>query len=164
MSDPKWLNPSERDLWLKLNALATLMPNAVEAQLKRDAGVNLFEYHVLAMLSEAPGHTLLMSNLAFRTNSSLSRLSHVVARLEKLGWITRSACATDGRATNAELTAEGFAKIEQAAPGHVESVRRIVFDALTEAQVAQLSELLTPVLASIDPDRRAEIHRIADAR
>ncbi|TQM65476.1 MarR family transcriptional regulator [Klugiella xanthotipulae] len=151
---PRWLNPTERELWLKLNAIATLMAGAVEPQLKRDAGLSLFEYHVLAMLSEAPDRSLLMSNLAFHSNSSLSRLSHVVTRLEKQGWVTRSACPSDGRATIASLTPEGWAKIVATAPGHVESVREIIFDPLASEQVEQLNDLLQPLLESIDPDRR----------
>lgn len=155
MTEPQWLSPSERELWLKLTALSMLMPSAVEGQLKRDAGISQFEYHVLAMLSEAEGHSLLMSNLAFRTNSSLSRLSHVVTRLEKQGWVSRSACPTDGRATMALLTDEGFAKIRATAPGHVEAVRRVVFDSLNQKQVSRLNELLNPILDSVDPERRA---------
>lgn len=155
MAEPRWLTDEERELWLKLVGLSMLMPNAVEAQLKRDADMNQFEYHVLAMLSEAPNKTRLMSDLAFHTNSSLSRLSHVVSRLEKQGWVVRSACETDGRATNATLTDAGFAKLEVTAPGHVEAVREMIFDAITPAQVKQLNAALQPILDSIDTERRA---------
>lgn len=155
MAEPRWLTDEERELWLKLVGLSMLMPNAVEAQLKRDADMNQFEYHVLAMLSEAPNRTRLMSDLAFHTNSSLSRLSHVVSRLEKQGWVVRSACETDGRATNATLTDAGFAKLEVTAPGHVEAVREMIFDAITPAQVKQLNATLQPILDSIDTERRA---------
>lgn len=153
--EPRWLSDEERELWLKLVGLSMLMPSAVEAQLKRDADINQFEYHVLAMLSEAPDMTRLMSDLAFHTNSSLSRLSHVVSRLEKQGWVARAACETDGRATNATLTASGFEKLKQTAPGHVEAVRELIFDAITPAQVAQLNTTLQPILDAIDTERRA---------
>lgn len=153
--EPRWLSDEERELWLKLVGLSMLMPSAVEAQLKRDADMNQFEYHVLAMLSEAPEMTRLMSDLAFHTNSSLSRLSHVVARLEKQGWVARTACETDGRATNATLTAAGFEKLKATAPGHVEAVREVIFDAITPTQVKQLNAALAPILESIDTERRA---------
>lgn len=153
-TEVKWLSPDERALWLQLVSLSMLMPTAVEAQLKREAGMNLFEYHVLAMLSDAPGRTRLMSDLAFHTNSSLSRLSHVVTRLEKQGWVRREACATDKRATNAVLTAEGYARIVEQAPSHVGEVRRLVFDAIDPARVTELSGLLQPLLDAIDPERR----------
>lgn len=155
MSTTRWLTPEERELWLKLVGLSMVMPNAVEAQLKRDADMNQFEYHVLAMLSEASEMSRLMSDLAFHTNSSLSRLSHVVTRLEKQGWVLRAACETDGRATNVTLTESGFEKLKATAPGHVEAVREMIFDAITPAQVKQLNAALQPILDSIDTERRA---------
>lgn len=151
----RWLTTEERELWLKLVGLSMLMPNAVEAQLKRDADINQYEYHVLAMLSEAPQMSRLMSDLAFHTNASLSRLSHVVTRLEKQGWVVRAACETDGRATNVTLTDAGFEKLKQTAPGHVEAVREMIFDAITPAQLQQLNAALQPILDSIDTERRA---------
>lgn len=151
---PNWLNPDERALWLQLVSLSMLMPSAVEAQLKREAGMNLFEYHVLAMLSDAPERARLMSDLAFHTNSSLSRLSHVVTRLEKQGWVRREPCASDRRATNAVLTDAGFAQLAESAPEHVGEVRRLVFDALDPSKITELSALLQPVIDQIDPERR----------
>ena len=154
MTEPRWLSVEERSLWLKLSGISTLLPTAIEAQLKRDAGVNLFEYYVMAMLSEADEMTRSMTELAFHTNSSLSRLSHVVSRLEQQGWVTRATCKEDGRATNATLTAAGFEKLKLIAPGHVETVREIIFDAITPAQVKQLNKALQPILDSIDAERR----------
>lgn len=155
MAEPRWLTPEERELWLKLVSISMLMPSAVDAQLKRDAGLNQFEYHVLAMLSEGPDMTRLMSDLAFHTNASLSRLSHVVTRLEKQGWVSRETCKTDGRATNVSLTETGWQKLKETAPGHVEAVRQMVFDPVTPEQVAQLNAALQPILDSIDTERRA---------
>jgi len=151
--EPRWLSPEERRLWMRLIGLTTLLPGAVEVQLKRDVGVSLFEYHVLAMLSEGEEHTRSMSELAFWSNASLSRLSHVVTRLEKQGWVRREACATDGRATNAVLTEAGFAHLEAHAPAHVEEVRRIVFDGLTEDEVVATGEVLGKILGHFDPER-----------
>ncbi len=153
-AEPRWLSSDEREMWMRLVGLTILLPTAVEAQLKRDAGISFFEYHVLAMLSEAKGRTRLMSELAFWANSSLSRLSHVVTRLEKQGWVRREACPTDGRATNAVLTDEGFAHLEANAPGHVEEVRQLVFDRLEPGDVAALSAVLGRILEGVDPDQR----------
>src|SRR5690606_19066380 len=116
-----------------------LLPGAVETQLKRDAGLTLFDYHVLAMLSEAPGKTRLMTVLAFPTNSSLSRLSHVVTRLEKHGWLRREACPQDGRATLVVLTDAGWNHVVEQAPGHVREVRRVVFANLSAEDIGPLS-------------------------
>ena len=153
-AEVQWLNSDEREMWMRLVGLTILLPGAVEAQLKRDAGITFFDYHVLAMLSEAEDRTRLMSDLAFWANSSLSRLSHVVTRLEKQGWVRREACATDGRATNAVLTDAGFAHLVEHAPGHVEMVRRLVFDRLDAAEVRTLSASLGRILEGVDPDQR----------
>ncbi len=153
-SEPRWLDPAEREMWVRLVGLTILLPGAVEAQLKRDAGISFFEYHVLAMLSEAENRTRLMSDLAFWSNSSLSRLSHVVKRLESHGWVRREVCAADRRATNAILTDAGFAHLEAHAPAHVAEVRRLVFDQLREGDVAALSAALGRILEGVDPDQR----------
>jgi Transcriptional regulators len=98
-----------------------------------------FEYFTLAMLSEAPDRTLRMTELARQTNATLPRLSHVVGRLADRGFIERFPCPEDRRATNARLTDAGWAKVQDAAPGHVATVRQHVVDALTCEQVTQLT-------------------------
>ncbi len=155
MKQPRWLTPNEREMWMRLVGITFLLPGVLETQLKRDAGLTFFEYHVLAMLSEADERTRSMSDLARWSNSSLSRLSHVVTRLEKQGWVRREACPDDRRATNAVLTEEGFAHLEAHAPGHVDEVRRQVFDVLDQDQVRAMSEGLGSVLAQIDPGSSA---------
>lgn len=148
--ETRWLNAGEREMWMRLVSTATLLPSAVEAQLKRDASLSFFEYHVLAMLSESEGRTRLMSELAHWSNSSLSRLSHVVTRLEKQGWVRRETCPEDRRATLAVLTDEGFAHLEASAPAHVEEVRRLVFDALDPEEVRALASSLGRVLERVE--------------
>ena len=133
--EPRWLDPEEKAglarpgqrRWKRL-------PAALDAQLRRDAGISHFEYQALALLSEAPGHTLRMSELAMWAGSSLPRLSQVIARLEQRGWVRRTPDPADGRYTLATLTDQGQAKVTQAAPGHVQEVRRLVFDPLTKTQ------------------------------
>ena len=98
-------------------------------------------YEVLVRLSEAPERRLRMSELADATGSSRSRLSHAVARLEEAGWVRREECPTDRRGQLAVLTDEGFAVLAAAAPGHVEGVRRHLFDRLTPAQVEPLGRI-----------------------
>ncbi|MGO1537759.1 MAG: MarR family winged helix-turn-helix transcriptional regulator [Leucobacter sp.] len=160
MSDPQWLSPAERELWLRLVSVNIVLPSALEVQLKRDAGVTMFDYHVLAMLSDASDHTRLMSDLALYTNSSLSRLSHVVTRLEKQGLLRREACPNDGRATNVVLTDGGRSHLREHAPNHVREVRKLVFDALRDDEVAVLSGMLGRLLDSIDPERQKIMPRV----
>ena len=149
--DTQWLDDDERQTWLRLIAVAELLPAALDAQLRRDSGLTHFEYFVLAMLSEAPERTLRMTALAQRTNATLPRLSHVVRRLEDRGLLERFPCPEDGRATNARLTATGWDVVVAAAPGHVDAVRRLVLDPLTPAQVAQLRRIGDALLTELDP-------------
>ncbi|MDH6237947.1 MarR family transcriptional regulator [Cryobacterium sp. CG_9.6] len=151
-AEPRWLTDDERTAWLRLIAVTMLLPNRLESELKRDAGLSHFEYYVLAMISENVARSLPLTALAARTNASLSRLSHVLARLEHQGFLARSASATDARASVATLTETGWAKVVASAPGHVEEVRSVVFDPLTADQVVQLSDICSRMLSTLDPD------------
>lgn len=150
MPDPRWLTDDEQDAWRQLAGVMTRLPAVLDAQLQRDAGLTHFGYWVLAMLSEAPGRALRMSELAARSNSSLSRLSHGVTRLVAQGWVRRERAPDDGRGAVAVLTDAGWDKLVAAAPSHVESVRRLVFDALDADQVAVLGQLGRLLLAKVD--------------
>jgi len=146
----RWLDDEEEAAW---RAIATLMLKlrwALECQLERDADLSFIEYHTLARLSEEPNHTLRMSGLAAITNQSLSRLSHLVKRLESRGLLRRETDAADGRFTNAILTGEGYARLVGSAPAHVEAVRALVIDAFSVADLRQLREASERILARID--------------
>ncbi|MFD3948002.1 MarR family winged helix-turn-helix transcriptional regulator [Streptomyces sp. NPDC058579] len=149
--EPRWLNAEESQTWLSLAAMVINLSNALDAQLLRDAGISHFEYQVLATLSEATERTMRMSDLAILTNGSLSRLSHVVKRLEKQGWVRRTPDPDNGRYTLAILTETGWEKVVATAPGHVEEVRRLVFDPLTQAQQRTLRAIGDRVNQAIDP-------------
>ncbi|ANP52267.1 DNA-binding MarR family transcriptional regulator [Streptomyces griseochromogenes] len=149
--EPRWLNAEERQTWLSLTAMVINLSNALDTQLQRDAGISHFEYQVLATLSEAAERTMRMSDLAILTNGSLSRLSHVVKRLEKQGWVRRTPDPDNGRYTLAILTETGWEKIVATAPGHVEEVRRLVFDPLTQAQQRTLRAIGHRVNQAVDP-------------
>jgi DNA-binding MarR family transcriptional regulator len=161
--DTRWLDRGELSAWVRLAAVLELLPAALDAQLRRDAGLTHFDYYVLAMLSEVPGRTLRMSALAERTTATLARLSHVVQRLEARGLLERTACPDDRRATNARLTEAGWEKVRDCAPGHVETVREYVVDALTPEQVTQLGAIADAILHRLDPDgARSEIYERYD--
>jgi DNA-binding MarR family transcriptional regulator len=151
VEDPRWLDEEEQQTWLALAGVLTWLPAALDAQLLRDSDVSHFEYQVLAMLSMSAERTLRMSELAGLANGSLSRLSRVVDRLEKRGWVSRRPDPDDGRYTLATLTDPGWEKVVQTAPGHVGEVRRRVFDQLTKAQVRQLGDIGGRILRAIDP-------------
>ena len=147
--DVPWLSPDQQRDWRALVALLMTLPPSLDAQLKRDAGVNAFEYHVLAGLSGAPDRTLVLSNLAESAQGSLSRLSHAITRLERSGWDERRSCADRvGRRTEARLTDAGLAKLEEIAPGHVREARRLVVDVLTPDQLVALGDAARAITAA----------------
>jgi DNA-binding MarR family transcriptional regulator len=150
-ADPaRWLSPAELDAWLPIGGLLLKLPAALDAQMQRDSGLNHFEYLVLANLSEAPDRTRRMSALAALAGGSLSRLSHVVKRLEGRGWVERRACPHDGRYTNAVLTEAGWQKVLASAPGHVEVVRTLVLDVLTTEELEQFGSMARRILARLE--------------
>lgn len=151
--EPRWLDEDEREVWLALVGVMIRVPAELDRQLQRDSNMSHFEYQVLAGLSDAPERTMRMSRLAEFTEGSLPRLSQVVGRLERRGWVERRPDPTDGRYTLATLTDGGFAELERAAPGHVEAVRRLVFDPLSPTQHAQLAEIGRAILGGLDPEQ-----------
>jgi DNA-binding MarR family transcriptional regulator/GNAT superfamily N-acetyltransferase len=161
--DVPWLTRPQLRAWLKLVAVIELLPSTLDSQLQRDADLTHFDYMVVAMLSETEGRTLRMSALAARTNASLPRLSHVVSRLEKRGYVSRCPAPEDRRATDVRLTDLGWDAIVAAAPGHVRTARQYVVDALSDEQVGQLDDIMRALLERLDPDGRlAALTALAD--
>ncbi|MBZ2198681.1 MarR family winged helix-turn-helix transcriptional regulator [Occultella gossypii] len=154
MSEPRWLSQEERSTWLALTGLITKLPGALDSQLTRDAGLSFYEYMVLAMLAESDDGVLRMSALAELTNGSLSRLSHVVQRLERQELVRRETCADDRRATNAILTDAGRTRVESAAPGHVQHARTLVVDAVSAEDLATFGRVGEAILDRVADQRR----------
>src|SRR3954452_21879076 len=151
MDDARWLDEDEQRAWRRTAAVMTLLPAALDAQLQRDAGLTQFSYLTLAMLSETPGRTLPMSALAATVNSSLSRLSHVVGRLEQQGWGVREPSPESGRVTVARLTDAGVEKGRETAAGHAAEVRRFIFDALDCDGVESIACVAGAILGQLAP-------------
>jgi DNA-binding MarR family transcriptional regulator len=151
----RWLDAEEQRAWRAFLSATQLLNAQLDRELQRDSGIPHAYYEILVRLSEAPGRVLRMSELAQAAESSRSRLSHAVARLEEAGWVRRESCPTDRRGALARLTDDGFAALEAAAPAHVESVRRHLFDRLSTEQVRQLGEISEAVLAGLRPDAEA---------
>lgn len=146
-----WLDEDQQAAWRALLATFQLLQDALDRQLQRDANMPHIYYMVLAMLSEAPGRTLRMTDLAQVVQSSQSRMSHAIARLEERGWVRREQCPTDRRGHNAVLTDAGYAVLAAAAPGHVGAVRENFFEQLSAEQVRQLREICEAALGKLDP-------------
>jgi len=147
----RWLSDTELAAWMPFSAMLMALITALDTQLRRDAKLSLFGYFVLAGLSEAPERTLPMSQVAVLANGSLSRVSHAVSALERQGWVTRHPAPSGRRSTLATLTEAGYAKVVASAPGHVETVRRLVIDPLTKQQFGQLGRISEKILTELTP-------------
>ena len=148
-AEPQWLSPDEDETWRALHLVISTLPGALGDQLRLAVDLSFLEYYVMAVLSEQAGRAMRMSQLAVLASSELSRLSHLTIRLEKRGLVRREPDPEDGRFTRAILTAEGLALVVKAAPGHVEQVRRLVFDVLDEAEQHALKRALTKILPKL---------------
>jgi DNA-binding MarR family transcriptional regulator len=148
---PRWLDDEQQASWRAFAAAMHKLRWALECQLQQDAGLSFLEYHALARLSENPGHTMRMSELAEVTNASLSRLSHLMKRLELRNLVRREPDPNDGRYTNAILTRAGLRLLTASAPAHVAKVRELVIDALSPAELRQLRKASERILQRIGP-------------
>jgi DNA-binding MarR family transcriptional regulator len=141
MAEPRWLTGQEQRAWRAFIAAQRVVNGRIEQQLQRDAGMPHTYFEILVRLAEAPDGRLRMSELAVSTLGSRSRLSHAVNRLEQVGWVRRAGIESDRRGQVAIITDAGRQQLKETAPGHVETVRSAVFDALSEEQVEQLYDI-----------------------
>lgn len=146
---PPWLDADQQQLWQALLTVVISLPAALDRQLQRDAGISNFEYSVLARLSEMEDRTVRLGELARVTDSTLPRLSKVMHRFERQGWVTRRPDPDDGRCTLATLTAEGLQKVVDSAPDHVAEVRRLVIEPLTAGQRRHFAAALERVAETV---------------
>ncbi len=146
----RWLSASEQKAWRAYLEATTLLFDALDRQLQRDAGIPHAYYEILVRLSESECRSMRMSELADATRSSRSRLSHAVARLEERGWLERVDCATDKRGQVAVLTDAGYAALVDAAPGHVEAVRKHMIDQLSAEQISQLEQIGASIVTGLE--------------
>jgi DNA-binding MarR family transcriptional regulator len=146
----RWLDDEQQETWRAFNAAMHKLRWALECQLQQDAGLSFLEYHALARLSENPDNTMRMSDLAEVTNASLSRLSHLITRLQRRQLVRREPDPADGRYTNAILTPAGLRLLTASAPAHVATVRELVIDALTPAQLRQLRTASERILQRLE--------------
>lgn len=159
--DVPWLDPEQLRAWMCLVGMVEGLQGALDAQLKRDAGVNRFEYMVLVGLSDSPDRTMAMSKLALFATGSLSRLSHAVNRLAAQGWVERQATGT-GRQIDIRLTDDGAARLEEIAPGHVREARRLVVDVLDRRQLVELGRSARAILGAVNPAFAAALDEVSE--
>lgn len=153
----RWLSTEQQRAWRAYIEAVRLLQDALDAQLQADADMPHAYYEILVRLSETPDRRLRMTELATGTQSSRSRVSHAVARLEERGWVRREPCPSDRRGQLAVLTDEGYDALAAAAPGHVAAVRETVIDPLTREQLRALADASRAISAAVqarsEPDR-----------
>lgn len=144
---PRWLTDDEQRTWRSFMLATQLVDEALDRQLQRDANMPHAYYGILVALSEAPGTTLRMSDLARHLRYSQSRMTHAISSMERSGWAVRRNCPNDRRSQLVSITPTGSAVLRETAPGHVAEVRSVLFDKLTNEQVEQLRTICTTLLA-----------------
>jgi len=150
MSETRWLNDDEQRMWRRYRHVNQLLELAMERQLQRDAAMSQSDYSVLVCLSEADGPGLRARELGAALGWDRSRVSHQVRRMEGRGLVAKGTCAEDGRGTVVSLTPEGARAIGEVAPKHVEKVRQLFIDALSDDEVLALTNIYDRIIARID--------------
>jgi DNA-binding MarR family transcriptional regulator len=150
MTEPRWLDPQEQRAWRGFLRVQGELGARLGRQLQADSELSAADFEVLVALTDVPDARLRVVELARAIQWEQSRLSHHVARMARRGLVVREECEDDRRGAFVALTPAGRAAIEAAAPGHVETVRRLFFDALTGEQVAALAAISDRVLARLD--------------
>lgn len=146
----RWLSEHEQGYWRSWLAANLLVPDRLGRDLHEQTGLTMADYEILVWLSETDERRLRMSELADRTLSSRSRLSHQIDRMEKAGYVERQECTDDRRGYFAVLTEQGWQVLVEAAPHHVESVRQRIVDVLTPEEFAELGRLSQKLIDGLD--------------
>ena len=149
MTEPRWLDEREARVWRTYRDLQRELRNALDRQLVRDAGLSGAEYALLVPLSEAPEGLIRARDLGLLVGWDRTRVSHQLSRMEQRGFVTREQCPDDARGSMVRLTSAGRSAIEAAAPEHVNTVRRLFFDPLTDDEVKTLATLLERLRAQL---------------
>lgn len=145
----RWLTDEEQKIWRAYLYATAHVNHMIDTDLRKD-GLDIAEYNILVNLSEAPGRRLRMSQLAEDVVHSRSRLTHTVSRLERRGLVAREACEEDGRGILARLTTAGMAKLDESAPNHVETVRRVLVDTMSADDFRALGRAMDAVMAAVE--------------
>ena len=152
----------ESDAWLGLMRVCQLLPTALDVQLQANAQITHFEFMVLTSLQLAPEKTMRMTDVAHATNATLPRLSHVATRLSARGFVERTPCQEDKRATNLRLTPEGRSALMRAIPRHIAQARDLVIDALSAEQLDQLAAITSAIDARLSMEPGARLGLMAN--
>ncbi|MDO5076552.1 MarR family winged helix-turn-helix transcriptional regulator [Corynebacterium sp.] len=146
MTTPRWLNDEEQELWRDLLAAVRYVDRGMDVTLQEGHGISVPEFAVLVHLSESNAMETRLRDLCASLEWDRSRTSHQITRMERRGLVVKQKCSDDGRGVIVELTAEGRRRLESAAPEHVNSVRKLFFDNITEDEMRALKPILDRIL------------------
>lgn len=150
MPEPRWLDEREHRAWRGLQQVQHRLTAALGRQLAADSGLSLPDYNVLIVLTEVPEGRIRAFELGLELGWEKSRVSHHISRMADRGLVRKEQCESDQRGSFIAVTPAGRAAIQAAAPGHVETVRRLVIDRLTPAQLDALGDITEEVLAALE--------------
>jgi|SRR6476469_7995827 DNA-binding MarR family transcriptional regulator len=155
----RWLTAEEQRVWRRWMTLNAQLSATLQRELQDDAGLSTQDYEVLVHLTDNAEGRMRVTDLARLMQWERSRVSHHVTRMERRHLVQRVECAEDGRGAFVVITQQGRAAIEQAAPGHVNTVRRLVFDVLSPEEVDSFGAIIDKALAQLDnqPARPSQI-------
>jgi DNA-binding MarR family transcriptional regulator len=149
VASTRWLTAPQERAWRRYRRMRTLLDLQLARDLNQDSGLSESDYDVLSTLSERREGRWRARDLAAQLLWSTSRLAHHVGRMEQRGLVTRMPCADDARGALISLTGRGRATLRDAAPRHVDSVRRHMIDLLTDEEVAALDAIAGKVITRL---------------
>jgi DNA-binding MarR family transcriptional regulator len=146
---PRWLTPEQKAAWDSFIRMQEKLIGRLSRRVQADSGMSASDYIVLVKLTEAGGRMRFM-DLVKLVEWEKSRMSHQVGRMAKRGLVAKEECPDDGRGAFIVATPAGHEAIEDAAPVHVDHVRRLFIDALTQEDLAALARISNRVLAHME--------------
>jgi DNA-binding MarR family transcriptional regulator len=147
--EPRWLNPEQLHAWRSFLLAYARVVQYLNDDMQATSDMPLTWYDVLVHLSEAPEGTLCMTDLAESVFISRSGLTRLVDRMEIGGLVRRAPAPDDRRRMMASLTEEGFRRLAEAAPGHVEALRKVMIDLLDDTDVSALAAVMDKITAPV---------------
>lgn len=152
-TETPWLNVAQQRVWRSFLGGTTVLMDRLDRDLRAKHGLSMPEYEILVRLSEAPGRSVRMATLATAVAHSRSRITHTIARLERVGLVVRGQCSDDGRGVSAVLTDQGFATLEQAAHTHVSGVHDYLIENADPDDFEALGRVMQNVVEVLEGKR-----------
>ena len=159
--DVRWLDDEQQRAWRGFLDVQARLAARLNRELQVTSGLSLADYDVLVHLTDVPDGRLRAFEVGDGLQWEKSRVSKQVTRMAERGLVVKEHCPEDRRGAYVAITAEGRRAIEEAAPAHVELVRRLVFDQLTASQVRSLSTITQVVQKQLETTASADLPPVA---